>query len=524
MVRRGLVLVLLAGCSQLLGLSQPHEQGDALGGDAGETADFTIRVTTIAPRVPQNSFDFVDVSVTRGNGFTGAITVDVPAPPAGVTVAPVTIPDGSDTGRLKLSGAAGLTVGATLSLDLVAKGGGLQHDVKVDALVTLQPGTLDPGYGPDGNGIVKVLFAAEPDAHGFFTDGMPGPAGSVIAVGCAELITPGVRGLIERITPGGRLDTAFATNGLTLATPDPASNVFVQLQAGTRLSSGGVAAAGEGHDPVGPAQGVAWDTAFQANGQFDDEFGNDLDDARPQARGIVALSDDSLVIVEGTVGTTDYQLVKRTSFGAIDATFNGGAPLALGFEYAKNQGIGGAGGIAPDLAGKTFYVGGLGATGVVVHVKANGSFDNAFGSGGIAALGDGSSAAIALAVQADGKLVVGVQASNVARLTADGALDPSFGGNGSVSLGAVTPFSVTSVALQGDGKILVGGGNGTGGVVVFRLLPDGTPDASFGDNGIAFVGQFSLSRLVVADDGGIVGVGLDTAGEPLAPGAFRLAP
>jgi len=82
-------------------------------------------------------------------------------------------------------------------------------------------------------------------------------------------------------------------------------------------------------------------------------------------------------------------------------------------------------------------------------------------------------------------------------LSAAGALDPSFGGGrGFVTFPVgVTPspfnpngVSVAGVAVQGDGKVVVGGAvtsnDGlTTKFVIERLDPDGTPDAGFGQGG-----------------------------------------
>ena len=99
----------------------------------------------------------------------------------------------------------------------------------------------------------------------------------------------------------------------------------------------------------------------------------------------------------------------------------------------------------------------------------------------------------ALAVQPDGKIVVGgdftmlggggtgtTARSRIARLNPDGSLDPAFNPGADAS--------VLALAIQSDGKILVGGnfttlgGGGTGTTArhrIGRLLPDGSLDATF---------------------------------------------
>ena len=134
----------------------------------------------------------------------------------------------------------------------------------------------------------------------------------------------------------------------------------------------------------------------------------------------------------------------------------------------------------------------------------------------------------AVALQPDGKIVVagrGTDASGhdsflVARLNSDGSLDPSFavGGVFMPQLGSGSPaFSAAhALALQPDGKILAGGeANGSpGGFMLVRLNSNGTPDSDFGDNGKVFAKLPSdgpdypvVNALAVQPDGGIVAAG-----------------
>ncbi|WP_400191263.1 T9SS type A sorting domain-containing protein [Hymenobacter sp. B81] len=115
------------------------------------------------------------------------------------------------------------------------------------------------------------------------------------------------------------------------------------------------------------------------------------------------------------------------------------------------------------------------------------------------------------AVQADGKIVVGgnfsayngTPAANVARLNADGSLDASFTSRGTGS------NRVSAIALQPDGKILIGGGFGTYGGVnrnsIARLNADGSLDPTFVPQGIRGVGlNDAVNAIVVQPDGKIL--------------------
>ncbi|MFM8828798.1 MAG: fibronectin type III domain-containing protein [Actinomycetota bacterium] len=111
---------------------------------------------------------------------------------------------------------------------------------------------------------------------------------------------------------------------------------------------------------------------------------------------------------------------------------------------------------------------------------APGDLDTSFGNP------DANSFVNSVAVQGDGKVLIGgffttvggVARNRVARLNADGTVDASFTNPNPDS-------GVYSVAVQGDGKVLIGGDFTTvGGVArnrVTRLNADGTLDTSFGD-------------------------------------------
>ena len=98
---------------------------------------------------------------------------------------------------------------------------------------------------------------------------------------------------------------------------------------------------------------------------------------------------------------------------------------------------------------------------------------------------------MALAMQPDGRILVagafsevsGVRRSQVARLNQDGSVDPSFGSDGS---GPTSNFT-RAIAIQGDGRILLGGAfNAVSGVSrpgVARLLENGALDTGFDPGG-----------------------------------------
>lgn len=157
----------------------------------------------------------------------------------------------------------------------------------------------------------------------------------------------------------------------------------------------------------------------------------------------------------------------------------------------------------------------------------DGSLDAGFGTGGLVRLdvGPDNDAALAVAVQPDGKIVIAGYTYTsgfeflVMRFTAAGALDATFGTNGKVTT-ALTSFNIaTSIALQSDGKIVVAGFSNVGGgqdFVVLRYTTSGVLDSTFSGDGIAFTNLGGSTEqptsVLVQPDGKIVAAGFSYQG------------
>ena len=128
---------------------------------------------------------------------------------------------------------------------------------------------------------------------------------------------------------------------------------------------------------------------------------------------------------------------------------------------------------------------------------ANGLLDPSFGAGGRirTPFEAGPASAAGIAVMPDGRFVaagdIDIGGSQgelvaVARYRADGALDPTFSGDGKVN--AKFPdaehFTVSAVALQSDGRIIVGGtvvrANGDSAFGLMRFTTGGAVDTTYG--------------------------------------------
>jgi uncharacterized delta-60 repeat protein len=139
----------------------------------------------------------------------------------------------------------------------------------------------------------------------------------------------------------------------------------------------------------------------------------------------------------------------------------------------------------------------------VCRLNANGSVDQTFG------LGNGiNNAALALALQSDGRIIVGGQftqvdltlRNNLARLNTNGSVDLSFdpGPNGPSG-------DVNAIVIQPDGRIIIGGAfigyNGFARGGIARVLGNGALDPSF-DSGVGTGGN--VFALALQHDGQIV--------------------
>src|SRR5271167_562719 len=151
-----------------------------------------------------------------------------------------------------------------------------------------------------------------------------------------------------------------------------------------------------------------------------------------------------------------------------------------------------------------------------------GQLDSTFGTGGVFTTNftqTDTTMATAVAIQSDGKIVVGGSTPGgaaLARLNTNGTLDSSFGSGGIVnnSFGADGP--VFGVAIQPDGKIVAAAAGFLGGSVG-RFNSDGSVDTTFGNGGFAVSkslnsGPGILSALALQADGKILVTGAGLIG------------
>jgi uncharacterized delta-60 repeat protein len=243
---------------------------------------------------------------------------------------------------------------------------------------------------------------------------------------------------------------------------------------------------------------------------------------------LVRNPDDSLVLAgssEVSAGNTQWLVSKVTSSGAIDPSFgvNGHRFItaAVGAEVATR--------VLRDSSGRYLVAGALRGTAnldlAVARLTATGALDTTFGTNGIAQFDFGADETVNdLAIDSTGRLVlVGLQGNTfsgdlfVARLTPVGALDATFGTNGRyLPITGTTDGLNALVVGAGDSVIAVGFSGADS--LVLKLTAAGAPDSAFGTLGVFTVdvttGLFDDSLAAVALDGTrivAVGVGSDSS-------------
>jgi uncharacterized delta-60 repeat protein len=207
-------------------------------------------------------------------------------------------------------------------------------------------------------------------------------------------------------------------------------------------------------------------------------------------------------------------VVRLTAGGGTDTGFGSGGTFTL--DIAPTEVIN-ALAVQPDgkvvLAGWVADQNQLDPQAMLVRLQANGTLDPSFDGDGIVltdvsqswndvALGSGGSITLLGAVPTPDADDSGML---LARYTSTGAPDTTLGGTGSRSFSVDEHDTPHAIALQPDGRTLIGGQSPNTGGWIARLETDGAPDESFGSNGFTGGMQYAPQDLVLEPSGTIVG-------------------
>jgi uncharacterized delta-60 repeat protein len=338
---------------------------------------------------------------------------------------------------------------------------------------------------------------------------------------------------VVRYNYNGSLDTAFGNNGKVITDfgNDSAKSIAIQ-------SDGKIVVAGVNYN--GSSVNFAL-VRYNTNGSLDTTF--DLDGkvttnyngSSCHANSLALQSDGKIVLVGDARNGSGFQgfaAMRYNTDGSLDTTFgtNGKVYTLFGTpgttsDYANAVAIQNDGKIV--LAGASYLYSTSTNRFAALRYNANGSLDTSFDNDGmlITSFGAFSDIGTSLAIQQDGKLVIGGSSSltqsgteifALARFNIDGSLDTSFDSDGKVTT-LIGTFSngLFSTILQGDGKILVSGFSNSLNNNVFTLVRyniDGSLDTSFDSDGIVnsisdsstYAGAYALA---LQNDGKIVATG-----------------
>jgi uncharacterized delta-60 repeat protein len=244
----------------------------------------------------------------------------------------------------------------------------------------------------------------------------------------------------------------------------------------------------------------------------------------------VAVQTDGKIVVAGyaTVGpAAQIAMVRYNVDGSLDKSFNGTGKVitAVGDGDCKAEGLALQSDGKIVVAGYSFKPSGKDrAEFTVLRYNPDGTLDSGFGESGkvTSEIGDSSDSAKSVALQDDGKIVVagdtlapGNNDFAVARYNANGSLDTSFNGTGKATADFSQIDYGRSVAVQGDGKIVVAGDAERGDhrtFAVARFNANGTADISFNKTGKVTTdfggGKAEARGVAVQSDGKIVVAGL----------------
>ena len=332
----------------------------------------------------------------------------------------------------------------------------------------------------------------------------------------------GVTGTVALlVAAAGDLDPTFDGDGKVLTDFAARQDGILALAI---QPDGKIVAAGYSSAPAGSDFALV---RYDVDGSLDGTFGflgkvvSDFG-GHERAEGVVVQADGK-IIVAGTIGFTDFLLVRYTADGLIDSTFGAAGKVTTDFGGLEQLAA-----IATNPAdGKIIAVGSRDSAWVLARYNpTDGSLDMTFDADGkVVTPWVGQTQARHVAAHSDGRIVVagfndatGFDVNAVlVGYTSTGQLDATFGG------GRVFPdFGgdgvTTVVAIQEDGKVVTAGempGSNGADFVLARYATDGVLDLTF--NGVGYVltdfgGSEKVTAITLQPDGKIVAAGRTSPG------------
>lgn len=308
---------------------------------------------------------------------------------------------------------------------------------------------------------------------------------------------------VARILPTGTLDTAFGNAGgkyttAVSSTTDDSINAIIQLKY-SGANNGKLLATGYINSSTSSTSGDFAMFRFLTSGSRDNSYDADGSLTTPIgvnsdiAWDLVEQTDGKVVVVGQTLddvsGNLDLAAVRYNSNGSLDTSFDLDGKTTLDI----NNGDDVPSKMALQADGKILITGTTQVGGAmdvfVVRYNTDGTLDTSFGNGGkrITSVGPLDDTPASLAVQPDGKIVIGGTAnanpSNmgfVLRYDSNGNLDNTFGVGGKALVDTPKRDAIKGLAIQADGRYVFAG-NTFDSITTGRLLVEDLDNDGLGD-------------------------------------------
>jgi uncharacterized delta-60 repeat protein len=376
------------------------------------------------------------------------------------------------------------------------------------------PGSLDPTFGTDG--MATISFG---DGLGAL-DAFEQSNGDIVVIAQTNFVNDFGTGIgLVRFTSVGVLDRTFGTNGTTVTTfPDLTFDPFgFAVQTNGDILVGGIVGNSSGQTEFGLARytsnGVL-DTTFGTGGLVTTQVGT-----RPDAPSAMLLQPNGQIVMGGFEDGPGrnvpgmMSMVRYNSNGSLDTTFGTGGislvmPVLLGPET-----------LALLSNGDYLAVGenGNGTAGVVAEFSSTGVLQSTVTPGTlVASLSSSQGGTSPTIFQPNGDYITAWTTAtlhdlrtfaNVARFSETGTQDSSFS-SFAFQFSGESKSSPTAIALQANGQVVVGGAVNDASPIfggLARLNSDGDLDTTFGSGG-SLTTDNSVSGLLIQTDGKIVAV------------------
>jgi len=387
------------------------------------------------------------------------------------------------------------------------------------ASACVAPGTLDTSFG-SGSGWVRY----QPTSfHNEWYALALNPDDTMMFAGRNQVGGADEDWVVSKLKVDGTFDTTFGTGGSLLISSGAAigerARGIVRASDGSFYVGGSLFVSGSGFDfaVAKVTSAGALDSTYATSGVAKVvSTGDDV------AYGMHLYSDGKVLLV-GTSGSgtnASMRIVRLLANGNLDSGFGTGGVFTYGTAGVDDE----AWGVAVDSAGAIFVAGFSDNDSAVLKLKSDGTLDTSFATTGAKVLDLSGASRLdqlrKVELGPSGTVVVGGIASNgtnndfvIARLTAAGALDSTFGTAGKTIVDrAGAGDSLFALRIAPDGRIYFGGGTALL-ALVGRLTTAGAVDTTFASSGF-FTNSFSSFASNVND------IGFDSKGRVVIGGSW----